>query len=233
MDISNAFLHGTLEEEVYMDQPPGFIDASFPSDVCKLQKALYGLKQAPRTWFSIFSKFLLSQGFCLSHSDSSLFVRKTSSTITIILIYVNDILFTSSDSCFIASLLQQISLIGGLQYLTITRLDLGLAINQACQHMQAPTNGHFAQVKRLLRYVKGTLHYGLSFSLGPFFLQAFTDSNWASDGLDRCSISGFCVYLGPNLLSWSAKKQPTVSCSSIEAEYRSMAYTTAELCWIQ
>ncbi|XP_028066484.1 uncharacterized protein LOC114269381 [Camellia sinensis] len=125
------------------------------------------------------------------------------------------------------------SLVGGLQYLTITRLDLGLAVNQACQHMQAPANGHFAQVKCLLRYVKGILHYGLSFSPGPFLLQAFTDSNWASDCLDRRSTSGFCVYLGPYLLSWSVKKQPTVSRSSTEAEYRSMAYTTAELCWIQ
>lgn len=125
------------------------------------------------------------------------------------------------------------SLVGGLQYLTITRPDLALVANQACQHMQAPTNGHFSQGKRLLRYVKRTLDHGLSFSPAPFTLQAFTNSNWVGHCLDHRSTSGFCVYLGPNLISCSAKKQPIVSRSSTEAEYQSMAHTAVELCWIQ
>ncbi|XP_028088136.1 uncharacterized protein LOC114288742 [Camellia sinensis] len=125
------------------------------------------------------------------------------------------------------------SLISGLQYLAITRPDIALAVNQACQHMQCPTNAHFALVKRMLRYVKGTLAQGLFFTPGPFILTSYTDSNWAGDCLDRRSTSGFCVFIGLNLISWYAKKQFTVSHSSTKAKYRSMAYTTAELCWLQ
>ena len=88
------------------------------------------------------------------------------------------------------------SLVGGLQYLTITRPDLALAVNHASQDMQAPTVAHFALVKKLLRYVKGTLSHGLQFSPGPFHLHACTDANWAGDSSDRRSTSGFCVFWG-------------------------------------
>ncbi|XP_028093545.1 uncharacterized protein LOC114293626 [Camellia sinensis] len=125
------------------------------------------------------------------------------------------------------------SIVGALQYLTITRPDIAFAVNQACQHMQASTNAHFALVKCLLRYIQGTVSHGLTFRKGSYDLYAFTDSNWAGDCTDRRSTSGFCIYLGSNLISWSSKKQPTVSRSSTEAEYRSMAHTTAEICWIQ
>lgn len=99
--------------------------------------------------------------------------------------------------------------------------------------MAAPTVGQFSAMKRILRYVKGTLDHGLFFSPGPFTLQAYSDSDWAGDALDRRSTSGFCIFLGNNLVSWSAKKQPTVSCSSTEAEYRALAHTVAELSWLQ
>ncbi|XP_028123393.1 uncharacterized protein LOC114320523 [Camellia sinensis] len=125
------------------------------------------------------------------------------------------------------------NLVGGLQYLTITRPDLVLAVNYACQHMQAPIVAHFALVKRLLCYVKGILSHGLQFSPGLFHLHAFTDANWVGDSFDRWSTSGFCVFLGPNLISWSAKKQSTASRSSTEVEYKSMASTTTELVWLQ
>ncbi|XP_028082520.1 uncharacterized protein LOC114283849 [Camellia sinensis] len=121
------------------------------------------------------------------------------------------------------------SLVGALQYLTITRPDLSLAVNQCCQHMHAPTNGHFSAVKRLLRFVKGTLHHGLQFSPSTFDVHAFSDSNWAGDVLDRKSTSGYCIFLGSNLISWSAKKQATVSRSSTEAEYRALAQIVTEL----
>ncbi|CAL5401450.1 unnamed protein product [Camellia sinensis] len=307
LDVSNAFLHGVLHEEVYMTQPSGFIDSSHPHKVCKLHKALYGLKQAPRAWFSTFSTFLLSQGFIASHCDSSLFIKKTASAITILLIYVDDILLTGSDVSYITSLLAQMhkvfsmkelgflnyflgisvhmsaagfflhqskyateilakagmshckpyaspmatksssfhdsdlpfaqpalyrSIVGALQYLTITRPDIAFAVNSACQHMHAPLVSHFNAVKRLLRYLKGTLHKGLQFQPGPLVLTAYSDSDWAGNALDRRSTTGFCIFLGPNLVSWSAKKQPTVSRSSTEAEYRALAQTSAELSWL-
>ncbi|XP_028108000.1 uncharacterized protein LOC114306874 [Camellia sinensis] len=290
-----------------MTQPPSFTSPSHPTHVCLLKKAFYGLKQAPRAWYSTFSSFLLSQGFLNSQCDNSLFIQRTSSTVTLLLVNVDDILVTGNSSSHIQSLLAQMhtafamkelgdisyflgisiqaygdsyflsqhkyasdilikagmttckpynspmsikpslgpdsalpfnqpelyrSVVGALQYLTITRPDLSFSGNQACKHMHAPTNAHFAAVKRLLRFVKGTLAHGRTFSPSSFELQAFSDSNWAGDALDRRSSSGYCVYLGSNLISWSAKKQPTVSRSSTEAEYRSLAHTTAELTWL-
>ncbi|XP_028091834.1 uncharacterized protein LOC114292119 [Camellia sinensis] len=117
--------------------------------------------------------------------------------------------------------------------LTITRPELSYAVNQACQHMHSPTIAHFSTVKLILRYVKGTLHFGLQFHPSQFHLHAHSDSNWAGDSTDRRSTSGYCVYLGTNLISWSSKKQATISRSSTKTEYRSLAHTAAELSWLQ
>lgn len=125
------------------------------------------------------------------------------------------------------------SIAGALQYLTITRLELSFAVNQACQYMHSPTMGHFVAVKHIMRYVKGTFTNGLHFNYSSFTLIAYTDSNWASDPTDRRSTSGYCINLGSNLISWSSKKQSTVSRSSTEAEYRSLAHTAAEVTWLQ
>lgn len=100
LDVSNAFLHGLLDEEVYMKQPLGYKDPQHPSFVCKLSKALYGLRQAPRAWFSAFSGFLLQQGFMQSKSDSSLFISKKDVALTLVLVYVDDILVTGSDMSY-------------------------------------------------------------------------------------------------------------------------------------
>ncbi|XP_028067253.1 uncharacterized protein LOC114270061 [Camellia sinensis] len=125
------------------------------------------------------------------------------------------------------------SIVGALQYLTITRPDISFAVNHASQFMHAPTVAHFNTVKRLLRYIQGTLHHGLFFTPGSLNLHAFSDSDWAGDVLDRKSTTGYCVFLGSNLISWSAKKQSTVSRSSTEAEYRALAQASAELQWLR
>ncbi|KAK7332845.1 hypothetical protein VNO80_29601 [Phaseolus coccineus] len=95
LDVDNAFLHGDLDEEVYMTPPPGLI-TSKPNQVCRLTKSLYGLKQASRQWFAKLSSFLISVGFVQSSSDYSLFIKKTACTFTALLVYVDDIILAGN-----------------------------------------------------------------------------------------------------------------------------------------
>ena len=96
IDVSNAFLHGYLSEDVYMQQPPGFEDARFPSHVCKLQHTLYGLKQSPRAWYARLSARLLALGFASSKADTSLFFFRYRDVQIYMLVYVDDIVIAGS-----------------------------------------------------------------------------------------------------------------------------------------
>ncbi|XP_058217465.1 uncharacterized mitochondrial protein AtMg00810-like [Rhododendron vialii] len=125
------------------------------------------------------------------------------------------------------------SLVGSLQYLTLTRLDISFPVNVVCQHMHQPKMSHYGAVKRILRYIKGTITQGLHFTAGSVALTAFVDADWVGDPVDRRSTTGYAIFLGSNLVSWCAKKQHTVARSSTEAEYRAMAHTAADLVWIQ
>lgn len=103
LDVSNAFLHGVLLEEVYMEQPRGFIDNRLLDDVCRLHKSLYGLKQAPRAWYTRLSTTLLELGFYTSLVDSSLFLFHKDAIHLFVLIYVDDILVTGTHQSHIFS----------------------------------------------------------------------------------------------------------------------------------
>jgi histone deacetylase 1/2 len=108
LDVQNAFLHGVLEEEVYMSQPPGFEDSTRPHYVCRLDKALYGLKQAPRAWYARLSTKLCDLGFKPSKSDASLFIYSKNGIVIYMLIYVDDIIVTSSSTKAITALLKDL-----------------------------------------------------------------------------------------------------------------------------
>uniref|UniRef100_A0A2N9HE74 Integrase catalytic domain-containing protein n=1 Tax=Fagus sylvatica TaxID=28930 RepID=A0A2N9HE74_FAGSY len=308
LDVKNAFLHGTLKEEVYMTQPQGYIDPIHPQYVCKLQKSIYGLKQAPRAWFESFTTQLLHLGFIASTADSSLFIYKEHKVIAYLLLYVDDIVLTSNTPAFLDTLIHKLSsvfdlkdlgslhyflglqvtrtpsrlyinqakyaqdllkkhnmldckpasspscpntrlslhdgdplpdphayrsMVGALHYLTFTRPDISFAVHQVCQYMSTPTTTHLAAAKRVLRYIRGTFNHGIEFTPGPLSLSAYTDADWAGDPDDRRSTYGFLVYLGHNAITWSAKKQATVSRSSTESEYRALAIASAELCWVR
>ncbi|GAA0149350.1 transmembrane signal receptor [Lithospermum erythrorhizon] len=125
------------------------------------------------------------------------------------------------------------SIVGALQNLTFTRPDIEYAINQVYQFMHQPLDCHFKTVKRILRYLRGTLNYGLDIHGGSIpSLLIYSDADWAGCPSTRCSTTGFCLFLGSTMVSWSSKKQATVSHSSAKAEYRDVAHSVAELDWL-
>ena len=125
-------------------------------------------------------------------------------------------------------------LIGRLLYLTITRPDITYVVYWLSQFLSAPTDVHFQAAQRIIRYLKSNPGQGLFYAAdSETCLNAFVDADWASCPDTRRYVTGFCVYLGKSLISWKCKKQQTVSRSSTEAEYRSMALATCELIWLQ
>ncbi|GJW24299.1 retrovirus-related pol polyprotein from transposon TNT 1-94 [Tanacetum coccineum] len=140
MDVKTAFLNGDLQEEVFVSQPEGFEDQENPTHVYRLKKALYGLKQAPRAWYDTLSKFLLANNFFKGAVDPTLFTRKSGKHILLVQIYVDDIIFASTDhnachifskemnSKFQMSMMGQMSFFLGLQ---VSQSPRGIFINQA------------------------------------------------------------------------------------------------------
>ena len=126
------------------------------------------------------------------------------------------------------------SIVGSLLYATITRPDIAYTIGVLSQFMHEPTDVHLNACRKVLRYLKGTLNYGLFYAydddLSP---TGYSDADWAGSPHDRRSISGYVFMLGGKAITWSSKKQPTVALSSTEAEYRAMTHATCEIMWLK
>ncbi|XP_071689196.1 secreted RxLR effector protein 161-like [Rutidosis leptorrhynchoides] len=124
------------------------------------------------------------------------------------------------------------SLAGALQYLTFTRPDISYAVQHIFLFIHDPREPHLAALRRIIRYIQGTLDLGLQLlASSSTSLVAYSDADWAGCPSTRRSTSGYCVFLGDNLLSWSSKRQQTPSRSSSEAEYRGVANAVAKTCW--
>ena len=307
MDVKNAFLHGELQEEVYMQPPPGY-DCLKGNMVCKLHKEIYGLKQSPRAWYAKLNSVLEKIGFMCSNADSSLFVRTGINGKLMVLIYVDDLIITGDNVTEIAALKLSLHqtfaikdlgrlkyflgiematsskglflhqqkyvmdllkeekmldckpattpvdcklkldmdgeavhdvrhyqrLVGRLIYLTITRPDITYAVSMVSQFMHSPIVHHLNIVKRILRYLKGSIGRGIIMHNNhSTIISGYTDADWAGNAIDRKSKIGHCTFVGGNLVTWKSKKQQVVARSSVEAEYRAMAVTACELIWLK
>ncbi|KAJ9556755.1 hypothetical protein OSB04_011369 [Centaurea solstitialis] len=140
MDVKSAFLNGVLHEEVYIEQPEGFVDPDFPDHVCILDKALYGLKQAPRAWYETLTNHLLSKGFKRGTIDTTLFLKKEGDDLLLVQIYVDDIIFgsTNPELCTKFSKIMEtefeMSMMGGLNFflgIQVKQNPDGIFINQS------------------------------------------------------------------------------------------------------
>ncbi|GJZ36534.1 putative ribonuclease H-like domain-containing protein [Tanacetum coccineum] len=309
MDVKTAFLNGELKEEVYVSQPEGFVDPDHPTHVYRLKKALYGLKQAPRAWYNTLSRFLLENKFSKGVVDPTLFTRKTGKHILLVQIYVDDIIFASTDpkacdifskemsSKFQMSMMGQMSfflglqvsqspggifinqskyaleilmkygmdtsdpvdtpmvdrskldedplgipvdqtrfrgMVGSLMYLTASRPDLVFVVCICARYQASPTKKHFEAIKRVFRYLRGTINWGLWYSKDTAMaLMTYADADHAGCQDTHRSTSGSAQFLGDKLVSWSSKKQKITTISTTKAEYIAMSGCCAQILYAQ
>ncbi|GJZ43451.1 retrovirus-related pol polyprotein from transposon TNT 1-94 [Tanacetum coccineum] len=247
MDVKTAFLNGPLKEEVYVAQPDGFVDPGHSEKVYCLRKALYGLKQAPRAWYDELSNFLMFKGFTKGTIDPTLFTRRYGDDILLVQIYVDDIIFGSTNpkfskrfeklmhSRFEMSLMGEMKFFLGLQihqsprdedlsgklvdqtdyrskieslmYLTSSRPNRVQAVCYSARYQSRPTEKHLKEVKRIFRYLRGTINMGLWYPKDSGFeLTTFLDVDHAGCIDTRKSTSGGIQFLGDKLSSWMSKK---------------------------
>ncbi|KAA0059797.1 putative mitochondrial protein [Cucumis melo var. makuwa] len=126
------------------------------------------------------------------------------------------------------------SLVGSLRYLTCTQPDILFIVGLVSRFMESPTTTHLKVTKRILRYLKGTLDYGLFYSSSKEFkLEGYCDSDWVGDTNDRKSTSGYVFFIGNTTFTWSSKKQPIVTLSTCEAEYVAATSCVCHAVWLR
>ncbi|GKC60668.1 retrovirus-related pol polyprotein from transposon TNT 1-94 [Tanacetum coccineum] len=207
IDVKTAFLYGPLKEELYANQPDGFVDPYYPDQVDRLKKALYGLKQAPRAWYDGLSNFLVSKGFSKGSIDPTLFITKHGEDILLVQIYVDGIIFGSTNpklskrfeklmhNKFDMSMMRELKFFLGIQ---INQSPRGIFINQA-KYAQEILKNHGMTSCDSIGTPMATKHLDADFSGGD------------------------------KLVSWSSKKQDSTSMSSAEAEYVSLSACCAHV----
>ena len=318
MDVETAFLNGLLQEEIYMDQPEGFIKPGTENLVCKLRKSLHGLKQASRAWNSVIDKFLKEIGALKCAGDHCIYVLEQETSQLIIILYVDDLILATnsqelldrtkqalsnkfsmkdlgevhyflgiqvirnrkdraiwlSQRRYVEQILKTYNLdqskpvatplqvgdkltklqepqseaeeqemsaipygnaVGSLIYAMLgTRPDIAAAVGVCSQYMANPGLQHWKAVKRILRYLQGTLDLGLKLGgkNATASLKGYSDSDWGGSLDDRKSTTGFVFDFG-GPISWQSKKQPTVALSSTEAKYMALTQAAKEAIWLQ
>ncbi|GJS69000.1 ribonuclease H-like domain-containing protein [Tanacetum coccineum] len=254
LGVKNAFLNGKLSKTVYMYQPPGFVDAWFPHHVCRLHRSLYGLKQAPRAWFQRFACYAYRVGFSLSHCDSSLFIYQYGIEVAYLLIYVDDTVLTAASTDLlqriISSLHKEFDMtdLGALNYflgISVTRDSIGMFLSQKKYALELLERAHMANCNPTRTPVNTksklgsnrdpiydpTLYRSLA---GGLQYLTFTrpDISYVCGTLDF-GLQLYASITGDNLLSWSVKRQHTLSRSSAEAEYRCVANVVSKTAWLR
>ncbi|KAJ1684899.1 hypothetical protein LUZ63_016289 [Rhynchospora breviuscula] len=248
MDVKSVFLNGWIDEEVYVQQPFGFVDHFNPDHVFKLHKALYGLKQAPRTCefeMSMMGELNFFLGLQIKQLQDGIFISQTK--------YAKELIkkFGVEDSKSLDTPMEKSAnidadekgkpiditlyrgIIGSLFYLTAGRPDIMYAVCLCARYQANPKESHHKAVKRILRYVKGTQSLGLLYGKQTELdLVGYTDADFAGDRMDRKSTSGTCQFFGGSLVSWSSRKQTSVALSTAEAEYVAAGSCCTQLLWM-
>src|SRR4051812_5132182 len=308
MDVKTAFLNGELKEEIYMQQPDGFVMDGQEGKVCKLVKSLYGLRQAPKQWHDKFNETLTSVGFVVNEADKCVYYRYGGGEGVILCLYVDDILIfgtnlklieevksflsqnfemkdlgvadvilnikllrddeggiTLLQSHYVEKVLSRFEysdckpsqtpydpsvlirkskgtaidqlrysqIVGSLQYLaSATRPDIAFAISKLSRFVSKPGDVHWRDLEIVMRYLKGTMNYGLHYTGYPSVLEGYSDVNWISDADEMKATTGYIFTLGGGAVSWKSCKQMILTRSTMEAELTSLDTASVEAEWL-
>jgi len=318
LDVKTAFLHGDLDEEIYMEQPEGFVHHRNKKFVCRLKKSLYGLKQSPRQWYKKFDSFMLSQKYVRSEYDHCVYFKQLKNGMFIILVlYVDDMLLASksideinrlktqmartfdmkdlgavrqilgmeifrdrsngklwlSQQKYVEKILLRFGMnnvkpmlvplashfklssslcpntdeekdymsripyanvVGCLMYAMVcTRPDISHAVGVVSRYMANPGKEHWSAVKWVLRYLRGTSSYCITYNKSSEFVCGYVDSDFAGDLDKRRSTSGYVFTLAGGAISWMSKLQNIVALSTTEAEYIAASHACKEAVWLK
>ncbi|KAG8490495.1 hypothetical protein CXB51_013610 [Gossypium anomalum] len=276
VDVNNAFLNSDLTDEVFMQQPPEYVqlgpngerfsDASvfvqafseftlyvlvYVDDIvitgnsseeisCFVQKLhnKFTLKDMGELHYFLGIEVSRSSSGSL-HLSQRKYIRELlarssmSNAKGVHTPMVSSSMLSKNEGEPLADPTEYRSLAGALQYVVLTRPDIAYAVNRVCQFMHALTTSHMVALKQILRYLCGTLSHGLVFRRSDrLFLVGYADANWGLNFDDRRPTTRYCVYFGHTPISWCSKKQPIVSRSTVEADYRSLAAATSNVTWL-
>nr|GEY68185.1 hypothetical protein [Tanacetum cinerariifolium] len=237
MDVKTAFLNGPLKEEVYVGQPDGFVDPDHLEKVYRLRKALYGLKQAPRVWYDELSKFLTSKGIFINQAKYTLEILHKHGMDKGLSIGTPIATKPKLDADLSGNPIDQTdyhSKIGLLMHLTSSRPDIMQEVSFCKRYQSRPIEKHLKEVKRIFRYLRGTVNMGLWYLKDSSFkLKAFSYAYHAGCIDTRKSTSGGIQFLGDKLVSWMSKKQNCTAMSSAETEYIALSASCAQDMWMR
>lgn len=304
-DVTSAYQHSPLEEEVFMEQPSGFEEGEKGKYVWQLQKSLYGLHQASRDWNKFLDMHLKNYGLHQSKNDPCVYFDPNGELIVGVYVddlpvwgertKLNDLRNHLEERMEIRSLGQMSHLLsmgirekdqgslevdqhryvkallrefrmdmakgvtsplelkstedettapfpeniyrratGSLLYLaSSTRPDLSHAVSRQCQYNSRPTIGRWKEVQHILRYLKHTENFCLTYEKQGKTLEAYVDADWGGDTKDRKSYSGLLIMLAGGAVAWASRKQSSVSHSTVEAEYISLSDGLKEVLWMK
>ncbi|KAK4401281.1 Retrovirus-related Pol polyprotein from transposon RE1 [Sesamum angolense] len=248
MDVKSAFLNGYIDEEIYVEQPQGFIAKDDLIYTGNNEKMIQDFKEDMMKTFEMSDLGLMHffLGIEINQEKEGIFIcqRKYTETLlkkfkmesckTVTTPLVTGEKYQKEDGSQKVDGSMYRSLIGSLLYLTATRPDIMFATSLLSRFMQSPSQVHYAAAKRILRYLRGTKDFGIWYkSTNDAKLLGYTDSDWAGSVDDMKSTSGYTFSLGSGIFSWASKKQATVAQSSAEAEYIAAAATSNQAIWLR
>jgi hypothetical protein len=318
LDVKTTFLHGDLDEEIYMEQPEGFVQNCNNKFVCRIKKSLYGLRQSLRQWYKKFDSFMVSQNYTRIEYDHSVYFKKLNNGIFIVLLlYVDDMILAIkiiteinrlnahmartfnmkdlgaarkilgmeifrdrrngkiwlSQQKYVEKILLRFGMndvklvsiplashfklssslcpstkeeneymsripyanaVGSLMYAMVsTRPDISHAVGVVSRYMENPGKEHWATMKWVLRYLRGTSDYCITYNSGCELVCGYVDSNFAGD-LNKRILTSECLFtLVGGDISWMSNLQNIISLSATEAEYVAASHACKEAIWLK